>query len=278
MIALIYVCNVLCSAGQSAFTKQYAKKKGSSVIFNVNKALMGTALFLVMGLLSGFSLNIPTILFGTCYGLSLYVSMIAGFKALSMGPMALTSVISSFYSVIPFIAGICFWNEALTPYKVTGIILVLFSILLINAKKENGFSYKWLVYTIICLTANGVCAIIQKMHQLEYPKLYRTEFMFWALLCVLIILSVVMFGKPAEKRSFKFSFLGLTSGFLNCSANFIVLYLSSTENASELFPIVSIANIMAVWATGVVFFKEKLKLFQTIGLIVGVASVVLLKL
>jgi len=51
-----------------------------------------------------------------------------------------------------------------------------------------------------------------------------------------------------------------------------------TENASVLFPIISISNIMAVWIIGIVFFKERLRVLQAVGLITGVISVVLLKL
>ena len=65
---------------------------------------------------------------------------------------------------------------------------------------------------------------------------------------------------------------------MNCLSNYIVLYLSAAENASVLFPIVSVANIMMVWMIGIVFFKERLKFTQILGLIIGVTSVVLLKL
>lgn len=53
------------------------------------------------------------------------------------------------------------------------------------------------------------------------------------------------------------------------------LFLSATENASVLFPIVSVANIAIVWLIGILFFKEKLTVLQTIGLILGVSSIVL---
>jgi len=50
------------------------------------------------------------------------------------------------------------------------------------------------------------------------------------------------------------------------------------ENASVLFPIISISNIIAVWFIGIVFFKERLRCLQAVGLITGVISVVLLKI
>lgn len=137
---------------------------------------------------------------------------------------------------------------------------------------------KWSLYTLATMLANGVCSIVQKFHQMKYPALYRNEFMLYSLLCVFIILFVTLMVKPSEKQNFKFSFLGFMSGVLNGVANYVVLYLSVTENASVLFPIVSVANIAAVWICGILFFKERLTFLQTMGLVTGVISIVLLKL
>lgn len=278
MTAVLYLLNVLCSAGQSAFGKQYAKRGGEALPFNVNKAVSGMALFLVLGIIGGFSFHLETMLFGICYGMILCVSMHTGFKALSIGPMALTSIIASFSLVIPFLFGIILWNESLTLPKTVGILLLLLSVFLINAKRESGFSAKWLFYALATLVSNGICSVIQKMHQLKFPTLYRTEFMFWALLSVSAVLFITHNVKKNEKTRMSFSLLGIASGIANCCANYIVLYLSATENASVLFPIVAVANIIAVWTIGLLFFKEKLRAYQTIGLIIGIASIVLLKL
>jgi drug/metabolite transporter (DMT)-like permease len=278
MIPVLYSLNVLCSAGQSALGKQYARRGGESLPFNINKALIGTILFLVLGFMSGFSWHLETMLFGLFYGISLCISMHTGFKALSIGPMALTSIIASFSLIIPFLFGIILWNESLTLLKFFGVILLLLSIFLINIKKESGFSAKWLFYALVTLLSNGFCSVIQKMHQIKFPTLYRTEFMFWALLCVSIILTITYNTKRNGKVKFGFSLLGIASGIANCCANFIVLFLSATENASVLFPIIAVANIITVWVIGILFFKERLKVLQAIGLVMGVVSVVLLKI
>lgn len=277
MTGVLYLLNVACSSGQSALGKHYAKSGGNSTVFNINKAIAGIAVFMIWGLIQGFSFHLPTVLFGIGYGVFLCISMHTGFKALAIGPMALTSIIASFSLLFPFFFGICFWNEPLTFYGICGIILLLFSILLINGKKFDGISFKWLIYAVATLMANGICSIIQKYHQIKFPSLYRTEFMIFALLCVLLMLTTIK-SDYAKKQKFNFSWLGLISGTLNGAANYIVLFLSATENASVLFPIVSVANITTVWAIGILFFKEKLTALQTIGLMLGILSIVLLKL
>ena len=83
MTLILYLFNVICSAGQSALGKQYAKRGGDSLPFNINKATVGMMLFLVLGLANGFSLHFQTLVFGIAYGISLCVSMHTGFKVLS---------------------------------------------------------------------------------------------------------------------------------------------------------------------------------------------------
>ncbi|MBE6651071.1 MAG: DMT family transporter [Ruminococcaceae bacterium] len=273
MNIILYLLNVVCASGQVTLSKVYSAKGGKAHIFDLNKAIAGIFVFLIMGLVSGMSFHIPTVFFGIGYGVFLGISMFTGFKALKHGPMALTSIIASFSLIIPFIFGITVWDESITVYGVIGIILLLCAIVLLNFKSEKGITVIWSVLVFSTMVSNGVCSLIQKYHQLYFPKAYRIEFMIWSLLCVLIVTSIM--GK-SELKSFKFNFNGIVSGILNGSANFIVLYLSATENASVLFPIVSVCNVVAVWLIGRIAFRERLKLIQAVGLIFGVVAVMLL--
>lgn len=277
MTVLLYFLNTLCHVGQNTLGKQYAKRGGVATVFNLNKAAAGLVLFGILGFIQGFSFHLPTVVLGASYGILLCISMHTGFKALDLGPMALTSILVSFSLLIPFFFGICFWNESITLWGVCGILLVMLSIVLINGQRVGGVSCKWLLYALATLVTNGVCSILQKYHQLLFPGFYRTEFTVFSLAIVLILLSAASFTKP-DRSHLSFSVLGAIAGLLNCSSNYIVLYLSATENASVLFPIVSVVNIAAAWVAGILFFKEKLTVLQAIGLILGAVSIVLLKL
>lgn len=273
MNAVLYLLNVVCASGQSALSKVYALKGGTANVFNVNKAIAGICVFLAMGIYNGMSFHLPTLIFGLCYGIFLGISMFTGFKALEIGPMALTSIIASFSLIIPFIFGITVWNEKLSVLGAVGIVLLLTAIVLLNFKKEKGLSFKWSFFALMILITNGICSLIQKYHQLYYPDRYRIEFMIWSFVCVLFVSTVI--GKK-ELKSFRIDPLGIISGIMNGSANFIVLYLAATQNASVLFPVVSVCNVIAAWLIGRIIFKEKLKLFQLLGLVFGVAAVFML--
>lgn len=276
MVFLLYFLNMVCSSGQSAFGKGYAAKGGKAAVFNINKALSGVIVFLIFGIVTGVSFHIPSLFFGLLYGVFLCISMCAGFEALKIGPMALTSIIASFSLVIPFVFGIIVLRENLSVYGIAGIMLLSLSIIILNFKKESGLSIKWSFYSILTMIANGICSLIQKYHQIYFPGEYRNEFMISALTSVLLILIVMLAIKHESK--FKPSTKGFLAGAMNSASNYIVLYLAATENASVLFPMVSVTNVIAVWFIGKITFKETLRPLQMIGLLFGIASIILLKI
>lgn len=274
MTIFLYIFNTLCSSGQSALGKKYAMNGGSSSVFNINKATSGIITFFIFGLISGMCFHSPTLFMGGLYGIFLCISMHTGFKALALGPMAITSIIASFSLIIPFIFGIFVLDEKISVYGIIGIILLLSSIVILNAKKESNFSFKWLLYALMTLVTNGICSIIQKCHQIYYPKQYRIEFMLSALCVVLGILQFT--NKNSEK--FNLNAYGFSAGILEGLSGYIVLYLAGSENASVLFPVVSVIKVITVWIIGRVLFKEKLKALQLFGLLLGVLSIILLKI
>ena len=279
MTALLYFINVAGSAGQSTCSKYYASKGGSVHAYNLNKAGMALLVFLIVGLWKGISFHVPTVLWGFGYGACICVGSFAGFTALGLGPMALTSMIASFSLVIPFAVGITLWGETLSVWGILGIILLVISVVLLNFKKvDDRLTLKWAFFTFLTFFVTGIASVFQKQHQMNYPGLYRTEFMVASMLCMLVMLLIVVLAKRTAKTEVRFCALGSIGGFLEGVANYIVLFLAATQNASVLFPVVSVAKIIAVWCIGRMAFKEKLKLWQTIGLVAGIAAIALLNL
>ena len=275
MTALLYILNVLGSAGQSVLGKQYAKNGGQASNFNLCKALSGAVFFLLWGLIGGFAFHWFTIILGALYGIFLFLSMYTGFRALATGPMALSGMIASFSLVVPLLFGLAVWGERLSGWGITGICLLLASLFLLNFQREGSTSVKWAVYAFATLAANGVCSVIQKYHQRQYPGRYQTEFMLASFAVTLLFLTV---QKAITRRSFCISTSGLFAGMLNGMSQYIVLLLAATVNASVLFPVISVTNIMAVWLAGRMLFAEKLKPVQILGLTAGVLSVLLLNI
>ena len=279
MTVLLYFLNVACSAGQSTLSKHYASKGGNANVFNINKVAAGFLVFLIMGLWGGLRFHMPTALLGMAYGTCLYVSNFAGFTALALGPMALTSIIAAFSLVIPFLAGITLWGEELSLPGGIGIGLLLCSIVLMNFRKSGQpMSLKWLFFSFLTFFSNGISSVVQKQHQLLWPGGYRTEFMLWAMAWGLALLALTVLIRGTARTEVRACVPGASAGLIEGFANYIVLYLAATQDASVLFPVVSAAKIIAVWIIGRFTFREQLKHTQTVGLLAGIAAIILLNL
>lgn len=81
-----------------------------------------------------------------------------------------------------------------------------------------------------------------------------------------------------QKSTARFSLNGALAGILNGATNYIILLLAALVNASILFPMISITNIIAILLIGTIFFKEKLRRLQILGLAFGIISIILLNL
>ena len=284
----IYIAIVLATVTQSASTKAFNSTGGSSLIFNSLKTLSALLLFLVISI-PGFTFHTPTVFYGLAYGLALCMSMYAGYRALCLGPMALTSMLVSFSLIVPLGWGIFVRDEPMGVLKAVGLALLFGALLLVNAHNlggarsaEKGRSGQglWLLFVALTFACNGVCSILQKEHQTAYPSLYNREFMLFAmLLCALVFTTVTLIRVPVSTyRTVARKGFGVLSGVTNSLANFLTLVLAGMENASVLFPIVSAGTILSSLLCGRLVFREKLRLNQYAALVLGVTAIVFLKL
>ena len=286
MEILLYAAIVLMSVTQSASTKVFNRTGGSSLVFNALKTLSACFLFLVISL-PGFSFHAPTLLYGLAYGLSLCLSMYAGYRALCLGPMALTSMLVSFSLLIPLCWGVLLRGEPMGMMKGIGLSLLFATLLLVNAhtfraaaKKPAGRQGLWWLFVAVTFICNGICSILQKEHQTAYPGLFNREFTFFAmLLCAVIFTTVACFRiSLSEIRATKSKGFGLLSGVTNSLSGYLTLTLAGMENASVLFPIISAGTILGALFCGRLVFKETLKPNQYAALALGILAIVLMKL
>lgn len=285
MVIVIYLCVILCSVTQSAGAKLYNRHSSDAVVFNTVKALSALLPFALMATF-GFTLHLPTVLCGTLYGVCLCLSMFAGYKALCLGPMALTSMLVSFSVLIPLIWGVAVWSEALSCFQWIALLLLFGAIILINVGKGNqsknaqGNHGKWMLFIGITFVCNGLCSILQKQHQLVYPGSYSREFMLFAMLFCSVTFSLIAISKGAAKRvrTTKGLFYGVLAGIANGLASFFTLILARFENASILFPLISAGTILGALVCGRLLFREKLRANHYLALLLGILAAVLLKL
>ena len=138
MTFFLYLLAVIGARTESALGKANGLRHGSVTGFNSSKASTAAILAAAAALLAGIQVNGMTVGYGALYGASLAVSMCAGLIALTLGSMAIVSMLASFSLIIPTIFGLIFLEESLSPMGWAGLALLLASILLLNLKKGTA--------------------------------------------------------------------------------------------------------------------------------------------
>jgi len=177
--------------------------------------------------------------------------------------------------------GIAFLHEVPSIPNVFGFAALFAAILLIGIGKKGGekkASMRWFFYVLITFLANGICSVLQKEHQTDFPEQYLEEFMVFAMTVPAILFACYAVLKLKKVKGSRGKYLGVISGAANGISNYATLALAGFENASALFPAISAGTILMSLLCGFTFFKERLRPTHVAALALGIAAVVLLKL
>ena len=209
------------------------------------------------------------------------------FKSLQTGPLSLTALVMSYSLLIATLYGIFWQDEEVGKLTIIGLIFLAVSLFLIAMKEKSEtdtkkVSLKWAIFAVTALLTNGICTILQREQQIAFDGKYKSEFMIVALVGIFIVFLVIALLK--EKQDVRICLkkgagLMLLWGILNGAANLFVMMLSAKRvPASLMYPLISGGSIILTWITSRFFYKEKLTKPQNVGIVFGIAAVVLLNL
>ena len=225
--------------------------------------------------LSGFSLLISFLL-----SASLVSSQLLEIKAMALGSAALTSFIYSLGFLVPIVFGVFIWDERISIYQIFGIIILLFALYLIsNPKKTEKTALSWLVVAFIAMFLSGVSAVLQKTHQYSIYTYETKSF----LACTLLLASLysflfsVFYKRNEENAKIKNNMkIIIIGGILVAFLNFVNTVLTGRLPATIQFPIYHMGSMVLTYLISYFAFKERYKKAQTIGLILGVLSIIII--
>lgn len=275
---LLAILASICTVGHSSVTKTASikNKADSSMQFNALKVGSSLLFFLLLSFYK-MKFHLPTVLFASVYGFVLFFSTLFGYMALMHGSMALTSLIVSYSVIIPCCFGIFCLSEPVGVMRILGIVLLLFSMYLLKHQAESvKISKQWFIYVVVTFLCNGICSVIQKLHQMVYPSSYCNEFMIYSLCVTFILFSIISICKNGEKVTGIMRY-AVIAGILMGLGNYLTLVLSSKTDATVLFPIISVLSMLCNVIVSKLYFKDKFNVMQLTGISLGVFSVLLIK-
>lgn len=222
-------------------------------------------------------LNVMTIILGSLIGILNANGNIQMSKAFEKGPASLTSPIIGTNAFLPILSAAIIFHEHVTIFQWIGIIVMLGSALVIQYAPNSNYNLNylpWIFRIVLAILSFGILGILMKTTSyLHIDSLNTLIAMYGGGSVYLAICSV--FCRDHWKRS-EVS-VGAIVGLISVIGYSSYFYALKTGMASIVFPIVSLNCLVVVFA-GYWFFKEKLKLYQIIGVISALLGIVFTKI
>ncbi len=218
-----------------------------------------------------------TIVLGLLFGVVTALSNFYKMRALNSGPMHITLLVTTSSMIIPTMCGI-FFGERFSVLKLILVVILIGFIFLSFDKTDNKkTNKKWLFFCVPAFLFQGSIGVLQKIHQFSAYKGELNGFLFVAFVCSLIY-SRIRAQKSYRELSFrkKQIIFAIMCGVCTYIMNFLNLRLSGLLPSQLFFPLVNGSAIVLSSVMSVLLFKEHLSKKQTLGLIGGITTLILM--
>lgn len=194
--------------------------------------------------------------------------------------VVLSSTFSKLGLIVPIFIAIVFYHEVPSPLKIIGIILALVAIIIMNVElKKNDIESKSFnlmnLLLILLLIFGGLTDASSTIF--EHTALFELKGLFLSIIFIsALFISLIILIIEHKKVSYKDVLFGIFIGIPNYFSSYFLINSLKTLNAVVVYPTYSVSAIVIITIVGLLFFKEKLKIKEIIGMIIIIASIILL--
>ena len=272
MAALLSLLSALMW-GTADFLGGLTARRRSAVAVYLGSQVFGFALLLLVVLVRGdWHAPLGYLGWGIGLGVTGFVSMVAFYRALALGPMGLVSPLVAVAVVIPVIVGILA-GESPSSLEIAGIAIAFVGVLLASGPELTGAeSMKPLLYTGVAAVGFGFLYVGMARGSEYSPSMTMLTFRTTS---IVILLVLVAFTRSTGGITRSDIPILAAIGIIDASANLLfgvastLGLLSTTSVISSLYPVMT-----AVLAA--VVLRERLRPVQYAGVVVAMLGVVLL--
>lgn len=196
--------------------------------------------------------------------------------------VSVASVATKMSFVIPVILGLVLYNEKLSFFKTSGIILALAAVYFASVKDTpRAIQKRSLLLPVMVFLGSGIIdASIKYMEENhvstnEFPIFSAT--VFGAAACTGILFILLRSFKKPLKLNLKNVLGGIALGVPNFFSIFFLLRALQNEtlNSASIFTLNNVAIVMFSTLLGIVLFKEKISPKNWGGILLAVISIIL---
>ena len=287
-ISIILVCRVF----QHLFSKRASNAVRTKPCFfkymaftKVIAAAMGLILILIAG--NGFKCDLLTVLISTFSGIMLVLSSACSMLALRSGTVALSSLFGTAGLIVPCIAGIFLFNAPMSWGQWLGVAIFFVAAYLMitsSSKIACKFTFKTFLLLLGVMFTNGFTMLAQQMFTFYVPEGDVSVFSFLSFGIVgifMIIMAIITSARSEHTEGDKLTPSIMGMALLLAIAVFIINQLAklSTAFVSQvvLFTFINGGSTIIAAIVAAVCFRERLTVRSVLGIIIGVASMVIIK-
>lgn len=275
---LLAILSSTCVSSFMRLSEKFISNK--MMMFVANYALCTIFSYLYIDKSITYSLDygfIVMLITGAITGILYLVSFMALKTNMQYNGVVLSSTFMRLGVLIPTAIAIIIFKEVPKFSQIIGFIIAILAIILINFDKEGikeGSKKTWLLGLLVLNgLGDSMANIFDKLGNPSYGDGYLI-----ITFLVALLLSIALTFKDKQTINHYDILFGILVGVPNYySARFLLLALNSM-NAVIVYPVYSIATMIAITSVGVLCFKEKLNRQKIIALLMIMVALALLNI
>ena len=249
------------------------------------------ALFLIIVSGNGFKIDFLTFLIGTFSGVTLFLATFFSIYSMKSGTVSLSSMFGTAGMLVPLFAGIFLFNQPIRAMQWVGVAIFFVSaFLLAKSSKQtySNFSFKTIFLLIGSMLANGGTMLAQQFFTAYVPDGDVSVFSFisFGVLALLgAIVFIILYFKNKNCKSpteIKLSKSLVICGIALAIAVFVINQLATISTALVapviLFTFINGGGTVISTVVAALMYKEKLSLYTVLGVIIGIVSLIIIKI
>lgn len=243
MYYLLITVSVVMFGIQFLFSQRYQRESGNGVVATVMLTFLSSVTGVIcLGIINGFSLALTwfTFLMAAVTSLNSFLFTVCSLKSLEKINLSLYSLFSMLGGMmLPFAAGLLFYNESMTLGKAICVLLVIVALALTVEKgnKRGGAIYYCGIFVL-----NGMSGVISKIYEsAPYEKVSAAGYSMWSALISVAVSGIwlLLIWRKLKRPSGKAIVFAVGSGTLSRIANYLLLLSLAVLPATVQYPFIT---------------------------------------
>jgi uncharacterized membrane protein len=196
---------------------------------------------------------------------------VAYYHALNRGEKAATVVpLTAMYPLVTIVLAVLLLRERLNRFQLSGIVLSLAAIYLLNVSSISGFFSPWLMLALLPIGLWGITGFLQKLSTNDMPGERST---LWFLVAFIPAAAFILWKQPVGPLPPKMWLWVIGLGFSFALGNLaILLAFARNGKASIITPLTALYPVVSI-PLSLLAFKETITAREFWGILLALGSV-----